>query len=389
MLSLFKYKNLWRLSLIVLSMTPGFASAFPSSPIDSSNPDIEIKPDHFKLQLEGRMMWDSDIIDGIHHEGKSGSDLELRDAQLTLVSKLNKNWKTELQFNFDGKDEIVSIADANIKYTGWNALKLTVGKAKEPFGLEKLTSSSYLTMIEESMATEAFALSRNVGVNLSSDTDNKMLWNFGFYEIDNKDADHNPYAITGRLTYTPWHQHDNLLHLGIAGSIRDLDGEKYQIEERAEVHLADKMVTSAKTAADQVNLFGLESAWIKGPFSLQIEYMVADIKAKMAANNAHYVGYYLQGSYFLTGESRSYEKGQFGKIKPRAKSGAWELTTRYSVLDAQDNHSGVKANNVTVGVNYYVNEQVRLMMNYINTELTQIISSDTGNALSLRLQYDF
>jgi phosphate-selective porin OprO/OprP len=361
--------------------------ASPGSPIDLSNKDIKLKPDNFKLQLEGRMMWDSDIVDGIHHEGKSGSDLELRDAQLTFVGKLNKSWKTELQFNFDGKDKIVSIADANIKYTGWNDLKLTVGKAKEPFGLEKLTSSSYLTMIEESMATEAFAPSRNVGVNLSSDTD-KMLWSLGFYEIDQKNSDHNPYAVTGRLIYTPWHQHDNLLHLGIAGSIRDFDGEKYQIEERAEIHLADKIVTSAKTAADQVNLLGLESAWIKGPFSLQIEYMIADIKAETAAN-ANYTGYYLQGSYFLTGESRSYEKGQFAKITPRAKSGAWELTTRYSVLDAQDNHSGVKANNVTVGVNYYINEQVRLMMNYINTQLTQAVSSDTGNAFSFRLQYDF
>ncbi|BAP58054.1 hypothetical protein THII_3757 [Thioploca ingrica] len=99
------------------------------------------------------MMWDSDIVDGIHHEGKSGSELELRDAQLTLVGKLNKIWKTELQ----------------------------------------------------------------------------MLWGLGFYEIDKKDSDHNLYAITGRLTYTPWHQHDNLLHLGIADSIRDFDGEKYQI----------------------------------------------------------------------------------------------------------------------------------------------------------------
>ncbi|NJO14417.1 MAG: hypothetical protein HC877_01320 [Thioploca sp.] len=378
---------LCRWSLSILLAIPIFVSASTSNPVELGSKSVKTRPNNFKLELEGRMMWDSDIVDGIHRGGQSGSDLELRDAQLTVVSKLNKDWKTELQFDFEGKEERLSIADANIKYTGWKDLKLTVGKTKEPFGLEKLTSSSYLTMIEESMATEAFAPSRNLGISLSGDT-SQLVWSLGLYDIDNNDTEHNLYAVTGRLTYAPWHQHGNLLHLGIAGSIRDFDGEKYKIDERAEVHLADKIVTSAKTAANQVNLLGLEVAGVKGPFSLQVEYMLADINAESSAN-VNYTGYYLQGSYFLTGESRSYDQGEFGKIKPRAQSGAWELTTRYSVLDTQDNDSGVKATNVTVGMNYYVNQQVRLMMNYINTKLTKAVSSDTGNAFSFRLQYDF
>ena len=387
MLSLFTNQNLRRWSLSVLLVIPVFASASASNSIDLGNKSIKTRPDNSKLRIEGRMMWDSDIIDGIHREGQSGSDLELRDAQLTVINKLNKDWKTELQFDFEGKNEKLSIADANIKYTGWNDLKLTIGKAKEPFGLEKLTSSSYLTMIEESMATDAFVPSRNLGISLSGDT-HRLGWTLGLYDIDNNDTEHNPYAVTGRLTYAPWHQHDNLLHLGIAGSIRDFDGEKYKIDERAEVHLADKIVTSAKTAANQVSLLGLEVAGVKGPFSLQAEYMLADINTEAAAN-VNYAGYYLQGSYFLTGESRSYDQGEFGKIKPRAQAGAWELTTRYSVLDAQDNDSGVKATNVTIGINYYVNQQIRLMVNSINTKLTKAVSSDTGNAFSFRLQYDF
>ena len=269
-------QNLCRWGLSILLTIPVFALASTSNSIELDSNRIK-KPDNLKLQIEGRMMWDSDIVDGIHRSGQAGSDLELRDAQLTVVSKLNKDWKTELQFNFDGKDERLNIADANIKYTGWNDLKLVVGNAKEPFGLEKLTSSSYLTMIEESMATEAFAPSRNLGVSLAGET-KQLGWTLGLYDIDNDDTEHNPYAVTGRLTYAPWHQHNNLLHLGIAGSIRDFDGEKYKIDERAEVHLADKIVTSAKTAANKVNLLGLEAAGIKGPFSLQIEYMLADIR---------------------------------------------------------------------------------------------------------------
>ena len=97
----------------------------------------------------------------------------------------------------------------------------------------------------------------------------------------------------------------------------------------------------------------------------------------------------MQSSYFLTGESRSYEKGRFGKIKPHAKSGAYELLARYSVLDAQDNNAGVEATNITLGINYYMNKQTRLMANYINTELSEKDSDENGNALSFRIQYSF
>lgn len=385
---LFKNKDLRQFSVVTLFVIPIFTQASSQSPLDSNHEGLNISPDHFELQIEGRMMWDVDIFNGVHREEKFEADLELRDAQVTFESKLNKTWKAEFQLNFDEKDETVKIADANIKYTGWNALKLTLGRAKEPFGLEKLTSSSHLTLIEPAMVTEAFAPSRNNGVNVSGDRDN-VLWSFGLYEIDPKDdSDRNHYAMTGRWVYTPWHQHNHVLHLGMAGSIRNLDGEKYKLEERAEVHTADKIVTSAKTFTDQIKLLGLETAWLQGPFSLQAEYMTADIETE-TETNIRYAGYYLQGSYFLTGESRTYEKGQFGKIKPRAQSGAWELTIRYSILDTKDRPSGVKAANVTLGMNYYVNQQIRFMINYIHTQLNQEHSREDGHALSLRAQYDF
>ena len=222
-------------------------------------------------------------------------------------------------------------------------------------------------------------------MGLSGNTD-QMTWAVGLYEVDEENKDHNHYAITGRLTYTPWYK-NGLLHLGIAGSMRDFGGEKYKIKERAEIHTADKIVKSAKIFADKVNLFGLETAWIKGQFSLQAEYMMAIINTE--TEDANYAGYYLQSSYFLTGESRSYKKGRFGKIKPHNKSGANELLARYSVLDARDNDSGVEATNITLGINHYMNKQVRVMVNYIHTQLNEADSDENGNGLSFRMQYVF
>ena len=375
MLVKFKRKNSIQLSTFLFFITVACVNAMEPKKED---------PEQSELQIEGRMMWDSSIFNGVHHDGKWDREVELRDAQITFKSKLNKIWKMELQLDFDQDDEIFKVADANIQYIGWKELQLTLGREKEPFGLEQLTSSASLTFVEPAMTTEAFAPSRNNGMSLSWDAD-KMLWSVGLYNLDKEDTDRNHHALTGRWVYTPWHRHNQVLHLGLAGSIRSLGGEKYHIAERAEVHTADKIVTSAKSFADQVKLLGLESAWVNGPFSVQGEYMMARVEAETRVS---YIGYYLLGSYFLTGESRSYEKGRFGKVKSHASSGAWELTARYSVLDTQENGSGSKGTNITLGINYYVNAHIRLMVNNVYTQLTKKGLDDTGQAFLLRIQYE-
>ena len=60
-------------------------------------------------------------------------------------------------------------------------------------------------------------------------------------------------------------------------------------------------------------------------------------------------------------------EGEFGRLHPRGKRGAVELAVRYSTLDLNDldeNVSGGKGDNVTIGVNWYANSNVRLMTNY-------------------------
>ncbi|MEE8261626.1 MAG: porin, partial [Gammaproteobacteria bacterium] len=70
---------------------------------------------------------------------------------------------------------------------------------------------------------------------------------------------------------------------------------------------------------------------------------------------------------------------------------------RYStiVLDSRDIRGG-EENNVTLGVNWYVNEQMRVMVNYIFVD-TDIFANDNGLAqgndspqiVQMRFQYDF
>jgi phosphate-selective porin OprO/OprP len=82
----------------------------------------------------------------------------------------------------------------------------------------------------------------------------------------------------------------------------------------------------------------------------------------------------LQASYFLTGEHRPYKQsnGTFGNVKPKENytneggTGAWELAARYSHLNLNDhNVFGGRLNDVTLGVNWYLNPSLRMAWNYV------------------------
>ena len=72
-----------------------------------------------------------------------------------------------------------------------------------------------------------------------------------------------------------------------------------------------------------------------------------------------YQGGYVQLSYFLSGVGREYDQGV---LDQPLKTG-WELTSRYSQFDMQRENKQAKI--YSVGVNYYVNPQIKLMADVI------------------------
>ena len=101
----------------------------------------------------------------------------------------------------------------------------------------------------------------------------------------------------------------------------------------------------------------------------------------------------------MTGESRSYKvkKGAFGKVKPRGKYGAVELAVRYSMLDLTDEPvTGGEESNLTIGVNWYINPNIRLMANYVRVDNDKnadddgnVAGGDDPQIFQLRMQIHF
>ncbi|MFP6596478.1 MAG: porin [Candidatus Hydrogenedentota bacterium] len=134
------------------------------------------------------------------------------------------------------------------------------------------------------------------------------------------------------------------------------------------------------TAADNTKLDGAEVAYVRGPFSAQSEYILVDIDALSGSKDTTFDAYYLMGSYFITGEHRRYKLGSgvFDKIRPKRNfgfgedggPGAWELLIRYSQIDLEDSgYTGGELTDLTLGVNWYLNPNMKVMLNYIHGEL--------------------
>jgi phosphate-selective porin OprO/OprP len=186
-----------------------------------------------------------------------------------------------------------------------------------------------------------------------------------------------------------------LLHLGLSYGHKFRNNDPVRFRQRPEAHLSPvRFVDTASFASDGIDLINPEVALVYGPFSLQGEYLHAFAQAS-EAKDPDFDGVYVYGSYFLTGENRVYKTsdGAFDRVNPSQNFdgngglGAWEVGLRYSHLDFDENDfSAGELGDLTVGINWYLNPNVRFMWNYVLADLDDV--GDT-NIFQTRFQVDF
>jgi phosphate-selective porin OprO/OprP len=355
----------------------------------------------FKLKIGGRLqtdwLWSSDDNAIKSDVGEQEDGVEIRRARLYFSGLIYGNVEYKLQFDFAGGQ--AALKDAYLCLTDFPLGELWMGHFKEPFSLDELTSSKYITFLERALPN-IFAPSRNTGFMLHNVTsDERMTTAIGvFRDTDDfgENVDDGGYNITGRVTALPIYENKgaNLLHLGAAYSYRNPD-DTIRYRQRPEAHLTDRFVDTGSFAGDRVDLVGLEAAWVKGPLSLQGEYMLAKADRLGSGSDVKFDGYYIQASYFLTGEHRNYKtsEGAFSRIKPKKNysaaggPGAWEVKARYSGLDLSDKDiTGGKLDNISAGLNWYLNPNTKIMWDYVHADKDDVGQADM---LMMRLQFDF
>jgi phosphate-selective porin OprO and OprP len=370
-------------------------------------PEFSSADGNFKFKVRGRIMVDANFADqdfavtGVPDINAT----RFRRARLGVQGTVFKdiNYILEVDFNDNG----VALTDAYMQYTGW-PVGVRIGQFKTFNTLEEMTSSNYITFMERAAFTDAFGLGvRRIGVGAIYDKNKHFTLAAGYFggnagEVAREEST----AFGARATVAPINNETQTLHFGASVRERkagDLSAASPLFRYRArgaDLSMADRFVDTGSVGQSDT-FWGLEAAVVLGSFSAQAEYGELSVDTpSFIAGNPTFEGWYVDASYFLTGERRPYDKGSFGRVKVKnpvwkGGKGAWQIAGRYDVIDLSDNSGFVCAacgEQATwlLGVNWYLNDYTRLMLNYNESKIDGGINEGAKiKGLGLRAQVDW
>jgi phosphate-selective porin OprO/OprP len=292
-----------------------------------------------------------------------------------------------------------------LAYTGLDFAEIWAGNFKPPVGLEQNTSSNYMSFTELSPASNAFTRDEIIGLGLKGGGDNWSLAGGVFNEdpgINTTDDEAASLDVRGSVDLLM--DSPDVLHVGLGGSFRtpNSTSESVTLSGRPAGTGPSRITTGAMTNIDRSVVLGAELAGVFGPFSFQGEYFQNQLE-RDSGSEPEFAGWYGQASYIITGESRPYKgkTGNFERVKPKNPVsiseggwGAWEILARYDNLDLNDKSAGVmggEMTNTTLGVNWYMTDNIRTMLNVVdvNTDDNAVEPDDDPTVTTLRAQWDF
>ncbi|GGG94513.1 ATPase [Polaribacter pacificus] len=370
---------------------------------------VESLDKQFKMKFGGRIMVDHAFfsqdknLDINFNPLTTTSGTELRRARIFTSGTLYGNVDFKFSIDFSGnlttvKDAYISVND--IPYLG----TVRAGHLKEPFSLEALSSSKYLSFMERPFSDD-FVQQRNNGILVMNDFYKKRLSVQAgyFFNEDNSSDDkaaNGGYAITARVSglLIDNKKERKILQVATAYSYRKPSSKTYRIESRPEAHLSrlKYIFTGPISSVRNLNLINLELLYINNSFSFQSEYLSTTINTGISnpTDTYGFATYYGQVSYYVTGESKRLKNSYDGmdRISPnknygKSGPGALELALRYSSSDLNDQDIfGGEQHDITIGVNWYLNPATRLMANNVFADIS---GKGKANIFQLRFQIDF
>jgi phosphate-selective porin OprO/OprP len=362
------------------------------------------------INLTGRVHFDSRVnstdLNSITDRDTAslGDNFELRRARIGLNGKIFKDINYEIVANAVGSS--TNVVDTAWMNYGFNKdAQVRVGRFKQPFSLEELTSSNNIDFMERSYINQMIP-GKQLGAMMHGEPQKGFTYGASIYQ-----EGFNPVTMqsngaggmgAARLTANFAelnNMSDKVLHVGFAAT-----GGQYQVvpttsgntaTDASNVTRATIMAfrsenrglanayraqiggdvidgtgwnASANNAADVTKrMGGLELAAASGPLKFQSEYALTNLDATAIgctlANgacsssstrtvDAKAKTMYAELMYNITGESwaDAYKTGAFSGLKPKSNfvygsgGGAWQIGLRYSSYDASDtSYSGTSS----------------------------------------------
>jgi phosphate-selective porin OprO/OprP len=380
---------------------------------------------NFVAQLHGLVQLDSRSF--FQDGGNNGNDgFLLRRARPIFTGTLFHDFDFNFTPDFGGS--VVQIQDAYLNYRYNPALQLQVGKFKSPVGLEQLQSDPYTSFNERSLANELVP-NRDLGSAFKGDAlQGTMSYTLGLF---NGASDYNgtttnasfqdDKAFAGRSFFQPWKNSDlsglRGLGFGVGGSYQADHPNTNSATGLTPGYASDgqqKFFTynSGVNAGGAAWRVSPQAYYYYGPFGLLAEYVVSDqeVKKAAAATDLQNTAWEVSGGWVLTGEDAAYNGvTPLHPFSPHnGQWGAWQLVARYAALDvdkkafagsvfADPTKSASGANAWSLGLNWYLNKNLRANLSFSHTEFDGftgkaspgVVPAQAENVLFSRVQLSF
>jgi phosphate-selective porin OprO/OprP len=362
---------------------------------------------------------------------------DIRRGNIWIKGNLDKDWSYQL-----GYDARFTRLDTSwVGYAGFEPFWLAIGLIDSPQSLEVWSGPVNSTFMEYASVIQAFQPPRGIGLYADgSIAKNILSYQAAIYVPNYQTAD----VLTDGYAYSqgimvqdggfgtesdPWGaalrvtlNQENLLGLkerthfgasiryeGVSSSetINPFVATPGMLGKANGVrnNITVASMTPLEGAVKSVNVYGLEAAGIWGPFMLQGEYIKNHVNGREGNSSPSYLGYYGQATYVLTGERRTYDQytGTVGSVSHiQNPYGAWEVAFRYGFVDLNDDPDvgyidetlkRGKQTDYTIGLNWYVKDNVRFLGNYTVAQADYAYSTGRGDesikGMGVRAQVDF
>ncbi len=343
---------------------------------------------------------------------------DFRRARIGVEGVFNRifSYKFVTEFGGAGTEGPARINDAWIAYTGLAPFTFQLGAFSPAANLEDNTTPEELLFIERSSASE---LSRSLG-GADGRTGLAVRYNgsrgmgslaFTGRTVNDAEVSDSQTALVGRVGGLVATGADFNLHIGANGTyvIHPPDqgpsatGARYPIRfrDRPEIRVdSTRLIDTGSINADHAYAAGVELAANWQNWMLQGENFWYGVERRNSTvSNPSFSGYYLQGSWVLTGESHRYNTATASYQSPRPLVpfdghggwGAWELALRYSRTDL-NNEAGVaglvaSADGVrggqqaitALGLNWYPNSNMRFLLDYEHVDVDRLNPATVKN----------
>jgi len=363
----------------------------------------------WSLKPRGRIQLDAGVVeasDGVEAAapGALDFDAEVRRLYLGVDGRMPGDLGFRIEGDFSGGT--FTWTDTYLTWDPSKRLNLTLGNQKPFWGLEELTSDLFPSFMERAAAHTAFGNERRLGLSATYTTGDVMMQGGAFLDdLDSIfDGTDNGHSFDARAVYMP-RLAGGQLHLGASAHYRELDGgTSVRYGTRPFLHTVDtKFVDTGKIdhAANERG-YGLEFAYITGPFHVTGETRWQHVGREGGLPEPTFFGGYAELGYFLTkGDSRGYKGGIFQRTTPanplgQGGFGALQLNLRYDYLDLDDaGIAGGRQDSYGVSLAWTPTAHTRFIANYARLQFDGAAIAADGSrsygadAFGMRAQFDF